>query len=129
MADRTYLTWPFFDDAHRALRSEIETWRDRDLRVGDDADPMSACRGYVAALGKAGWLKYSVPRAYGGALESIDVRSICLIRETLGYVSGLAEFAFAMQGLGAGPITLFGSDALKKKYLPAVATGGSVAAF
>src|SRR5262245_7410974 len=129
MSERTYLTWPFFDDAHRSLHAQIEQWRDKELRIADDADPAAAAREYVAALGKAGWLKYSVPRAYGGALESIAVRSICLIRETLGYVSGLAEFAFAMQGLGAGPITLFGSDALKKKYLPAVATGASVAAF
>jgi acyl-CoA dehydrogenase len=129
MSDRTFLSWPFFDDSHRALQRDIEAWRDRDLRIADDADPSAACRAYVEALGHAGWLKYAVPRAYGGALETIDVRSICLIRETLGYVSGLAEFAFAMQGLGSGPITLFGSEALKKKYLPAVASGAAVAAF
>ena len=70
-----------------------------------------------------------MPRAYGGALDALDVRSICLIRETLGYASGLAEFAFAMQGLGSGPIALFGSEALKRKYLPGVATGESIAAF
>jgi acyl-CoA dehydrogenase len=82
-----------------------------------------ACRAYVTQLGAAGWLKYAVPRAYGGALDAFDVRSICLIRETLGYASGLAEFAFAMQGLGSGPISLFGSESLKRKYLPGVAAG------
>jgi alkylation response protein AidB-like acyl-CoA dehydrogenase len=129
MPDRTYLHWPFFTDAHRALARDIEAWRDRELREAHDADPAAACRAYVAQLGRAGWLKYAVPRAFGGALDTLDVRSICLIRETLGYVSGLAEFAFAMQGLGSGPISLFGSDALKKKYLPGVAAGTSVAAF
>jgi len=129
MPDRTYLTWPFFTDAHRALARDVEAWRDRELREAHDADPAAVCRGYVAQLGQAGWLKYAVPRAYGGAFDALDVRSICLIRETLGYVSGLAEFAFAMQGLGAGPISLFGSEALKQRYLPRVADGSSVAAF
>src|SRR6185295_11087622 len=129
MPDRTYLDWPFFDDAHRALQREVEAWRDREWRRADETNPAAACSDYVAQLGRSGWLKYAVPRAFGGALDTIDVRSICLIRETLGYASGLAEFSFAMQGLGAGPITLFGSDELKQKYLPGVAAGTSVAAF
>jgi len=129
MADRTYLDWPFFDDSHRVLAREVAAWRDRELRDAHDPDPAAACRAFVAQLGAAGWLKYAVPRAYGGVLDAFDVRSICLIRETLGYASGLAEFAFAMQGLGSGPISLFGSDALKQKYLPAVASGASIAAF
>ena len=129
MADRTYLDWPFLDAAHRALARDIAAWRDQALIGDHSSDPSEACRAYVAQLGAAGWLKYTVPRAYGGALETIDVRSICLIRETLGYVSGLAEFAFAMQGLGSGPISFFGSDALKRKYLPDVAAGKTVAAF
>ena len=129
MADSTYLDWPFFGDAHRALQRDAATWRDRDFRELDDSDPAAACRGYVAQLGSAGWLKYAVPRGHGGALDSLDVRSLCLIRETLGYSSGLAEFAFAMQGLGSGPISLFGSDALKRKYLPGVAAGSAIAAF
>jgi acyl-CoA dehydrogenase len=129
MPDRTFLHWPFFTDAHRALQRDVEAWRDRHLRLQDDADAFAACRAYVTQLGAAGWLKYTVPRAYGGVLDALDVRSICLIRETLGYASGLAEFAFAMQGLGAGPIALFGSDALKKKYLPGVAAGTAIAAF
>jgi acyl-CoA dehydrogenase len=125
MADRTYLQWPFFDDSHRELQRAIEAWRDQHFRVHDDSDPFAASRGYVSAFGQAGWLKYAVP----GAGHALDVRSLCLIRETLGYASGLAEFAFAMQGLGAGPISLFGSDELKRKYLPAVAAGTSIAAF
>jgi acyl-CoA dehydrogenase len=129
MADSTYLGWPFFDDAHRALAADAAAWRDRELESHHDADPAKACRAYVSQLGAAGWLKYTVPRAYGGALESFDVRSICLLRETFGYASGLAEFAFAMQGLGSGPISLFGSEGLKKQYLPGVAAGTSIAAF
>ena len=103
MADRTYLDWPFLDDAHRALARDVTAWRDREL-LDDRTIPIRrrpAAR-YVTQLGAAGWLKYAVPRAYGGALDTFDVRSICLIRETLGYASGLAEFAFAMQGLGSG---------------------------
>jgi len=129
MADRTYLGWPFFDDTHRALAADAVAWRDRELGAHHDADPAKACRAYVSQLGAAGWLKYTVPRAYGGALDAFDVRSICLLRETFGYTSGLAEFALAMQGLGSGPIALFGSEALKKKYLPGVAAGTSIAAF
>jgi len=129
MADSTYLDWPFFSDAHRRLQREVEAWRNGQFRALDDSDPAAACRGYVNQLGSAGWLTYAVPRLYGGALEALDVRSLCLIRETLGYASGLAEFAFAMQGLGSGPISLFGSESLKRKYLPGVANGTSIAAF
>jgi len=129
MADRTYLSWPFFDDAHRELAGAAAAWRDRELDEHHEPDPATACRAYVTQLGAAGWLKYAVPRAYGGVLDALDVRSICLLRETFGYVSGLAEFALAMQGLGSGPISLFGSEAMKKKYLPAVAAGTSIAAF
>jgi acyl-CoA dehydrogenase len=129
MADRTYLDWPFLDDSHRAMAAGITAWRDRELSGAHSADPSAVCRAYVRQLGEAGWLKYAVPRAYGGALDTFDVRSICLIRETLGYTSGLAEFAFAMQGLGSAPIALYGSEAQKQAYLPAVATGAAIAAF
>ena len=129
MADSTYLSWPFFTDAHRALQRDLATWRERELEHHDGGDPGEACCAYVAQLGGAGWLKYTVPAAHGGALEGLDVRSLCLVRETLGYSSGLAEFAFAMQGLGSGPISLFGSETLKQKYLPGVARGSAVAAF
>ena len=129
VADVTYLQWPFFAAAHRRLQSDLRAWRDEQLRLQDESDPSVACQDYVGQLGRAGWLRYAVPQAYGGALASLDVRTFCLIRETLGYASGLAEFAFAMQGLGSGPVSLFGSEALKQKYLPAVAAGSSVAAF
>jgi alkylation response protein AidB-like acyl-CoA dehydrogenase len=129
VADTTYLAWPFFTDAHRRLQRELAAWRDAHFKELDEADPAAACRGYVEQLAAARWLNYAVPRAYGGALETLDVRSLCLIRETLGYASGLAEFAFAMQGLGSGPISLFGSDALKARYLPGVAAGTAIAAF
>jgi alkylation response protein AidB-like acyl-CoA dehydrogenase len=129
VADSTYLSWPFFTDAHRSLQGKLCAWRDREFQPKDDRDPAAACRAYVAQLGSAGWLKYAVPRAHGGALDALDVRSLCLIRETLGYASGLAEFAFAMQGLGSGPISLFGSEVLKRKYLPGVANGTTIAAF
>lgn len=129
MADRTYLDWPFFDEAHRALARDVAAWRDRELGEADGSDPAEACRAYVVQMGEAGWLKYAVPRAWGGAFDVLDVRSICLIRETLGYTSGLAEFAFAMQGLGSGPISLFGTDTQKQRYLPGVAAGSSIAAF
>jgi acyl-CoA dehydrogenase len=129
MPDRTFLDWPFFGDAHRQLARDVEAWRDEHLHLRDDDDPFGACRDYVGQLGAGGWLKYAVPGAFGGAREALDVRAICLIRESLGYASGLAEFAFAMQGLGAGPISLFGSEDLRRKYLPSVAAGQSVAAF
>jgi alkylation response protein AidB-like acyl-CoA dehydrogenase len=132
MADTTYLDWPFFDAPHRALASDLAAWRDTALTLKNDDDPSAACRDYVKQLGAAGWLKFAVPKAYGGALDGaggLDIRATCLIRETLAYASGLAEFAFAMQGLGSGPIALYGSEALKRTYLPGVATGASIAAF
>lgn len=129
MPEQTYLQWPFFTAAHRDLERDVRAWRDEHMRLQDDTDASAACRSYVAQLGGAGWLKYAVPRAYGGILESLDVRSLCLLRETLGYASALAEFAFAMQGLGSGPISLFGSESLKARYLPGVADGRRIAAF
>ena len=93
----------------------------------DDVD--AVCRRFVGLLGAGGWLRYCVPRAHGGVFETLDVRSLCLCRETLAQFSGLADFAFAMQGLGAGPISLFGSDDLKARYLPGVRDGERIAAF
>jgi alkylation response protein AidB-like acyl-CoA dehydrogenase len=87
------------------------------------------CRKIVAQLGDGGWLRYCVPASHGGAFEKLDVRALCLCRETLAQVSGLADFAFAMQGLGAGPIALYGSDELKQRYLPGVRDGKRIAAF
>ncbi len=129
MSDCAFLEWPFFDEAHRRLAGELESWCSAELKAahGDDVD--SECRDLVKRLGEAGWLRYCVPAAYGGVHESLDVRSLALIRETLARHSGLADFAFAMQGLGSGTISLFGSDAQKAAYLPAVAEGRKIAAF
>jgi len=128
MADKTYLDWPFFDDAHRELKRELGAWCEQySFDNGDDVDDI--CRQLVADLGTAGWLRNCVPAQWGGASDKLDVRSIALCRETLAYYSGLADFALAMQGLGSGAISLFGSDAQRQQYLPAVAQGASIAAF
>lgn len=123
------MEWPFFDDSHRQLAASLEAWATAEIDQDHQGDVDSACRSLVKQLGKAGWLKYGVPAAYGGIHDQLDVRSLCIARETLGRVSGLADFSFAMQALGSGPISFFGSDELKKKYLPRVATGEAIAAF
>ncbi|HYG85073.1 MAG TPA: acyl-CoA dehydrogenase family protein [Azospirillum sp.] len=128
MPDRTFLSWPFFDDSHRVLASELDAWAANavtPLEHDAELDVDGTCRVLVRLLGEAGWLRHAVPEP-GGRL---DVRSLCLIRETLARHAGLADFAFAMQGLGTGPITLFGSDALKQRYLPPVREGRRIAAF
>ena len=131
MADRSFLGWPFFDDAHRALADEIDAWAAAEIAPlehhGTDVD--DACRHLVSLLGQGGWLRHCIPAAHGGAAETFDVRSLCLLRETLARYSGLADFSFAMQGLGSGPITLAGSEALRAEYLPAVGDGSRIAAF
>ncbi len=115
-----HLSWPFFDDAHRAFEGELRAWLEAAHVAEDERDPDAAVRGWVAALGAAGWLR---------ACVELDVRRLCLARETLAYRSALADFAFAMQGLGSGAIALFGNDAQKARYLDAVATGRAIAAF
>ena len=129
MADRSFLDWPFFDDSHRNLAAKLESWCRAELGDVGAVDIDDACRALVRTLGDAGWLRYCVPAAYGGVHESLDARSLALIRETLARHSGLADFAFAMQGLGSGTITLFGTEEQKKAYLPAVAQGDKIAAF
>jgi len=128
VSDKTYLDWPFFDDAHRALARDLDAWSGERLAAGH-VDVDRACRDLVALLGEAGWLEYCVPRAFGGRLERIDSRSLCIVRETLARHDGLADFAFAMQGLGSGAISLYGTEALKERYLPRVAAGEAIAAF
>ncbi|PSJ43068.1 acyl-CoA dehydrogenase family protein [Allosphingosinicella deserti] len=128
-ANLSFLDWPFFDDSHRVLAEKLEAWCVAALDDDEPADVDAACRDLVARLGAAGWLRYCVPAAYGGMHETLDVRSLALIRETLARHSGLADFAFAMQGLGSGTISLFGSDAQKQTYLPAVGRGEKIAAF
>jgi len=125
MADLAFLDWPFFEDRHRALAAELEGWCAGNLSDEEPDDVDEACRALVGSLGAGGWLQHCVPDADG----RLDVRSLALIRETLARHSGLADFAFAMQGLGSGTISLFGTDAQKAAYLPAVARGEKIAAF
>ncbi len=130
MADRSFLDWPFFDESHRALADGLEQWCGEHLsHHHDETDIDGECRNLVRKLGEAGWLRYCVPAAFGGVHDQLDVRSLALIRETLARHSGLADFAFAMQGLGSGTITLLGTEAQKQAYLPAVARGEKIAAF
>jgi acyl-CoA dehydrogenase len=124
-----HLDWPFYDEAHRRLAADLGHWAAAAGLGADHADTDAACRALVRALGDAGWLRYCVPAAYGGALAALDSRSLCLARETLAWHDGLADFTFAMQGLGSGAITLAGSEAQKTRWLPAVARGEAIAAF
>ena len=131
MADASFLSWPFFDDSHRALARRLESWAEAEV---DGEEPPrekvgEVCRALVRQLGRGGWLRYVVPAEHGGAHDRLDVRSLCLTRETLARRAGLADFAFAMQGLGSGPISLFGSEEVKRRYLPPVRDGEAVAAF
>ena len=127
------LSWPFFDDGHRALARDLNAWAEDHLREeeaeGGAEDVEQVCRTLVARLGEAGWLRYCVAKEYGGANLAIDVRSLCLMRENLAKRSGLADFAFAMQGLGSGAISIGGTAEQKHKYLPQVAAGKLIAAF
>ncbi len=124
------LRLPFFDDAHRTLHDSAHAWSAQHLTDRVHHGSVDArCQELTRILGDAGWLRYCVPAAYGGMFEELDSRSLCLMRQTLGYYDGLADFAFVMQGLGSGPISLFGSEALKQKYLPEVARGNMLAAF
>jgi alkylation response protein AidB-like acyl-CoA dehydrogenase len=132
MPETTYLHWPFFADTHRALATRLRDWTSANARLfahpaNDAVD--AHCRKLVTELSAAGFTKYVIPKAQGGATEKLDVRSICLVREHLAYHSGLADFAFAMQGLGSGPISLFGSDALRSAHLGGIADGKIITAF
>ncbi|MGS5085145.1 acyl-CoA dehydrogenase family protein [Hydrogenophaga sp. A37] len=127
LAPTAHLELPFFDDAHRALANGLGAWA-REQRV-DESDDRAACKEWVQRLGAAGWLRYCVPEAHGGALPALDSRALVILRETLAYHSPLADFAFAMQGLGSGAITLAGTPAQQARYLPAVASGEKIAAF
>ena len=118
---------PFFDAHHREMAPRLADWAA--LQGVDETDDRAACRDWVARLGQDGWLRYCVPGAHGGALPSLDSRSLVILRETLAFHSPLADFAFAMQGLGSGAITLAGTPAQKARYLSAVASGQKIAAF
>ena len=117
------LSWPFFDDGHRVFAAALARWADTTLPSLPHDDVDAACRARVKALGEAGFLKAAVPAEHGGLHPRLDVRTLCLAREILAFRDGLADFAFAMQGLGSGAITLDGSAELKARYLPPVRDG------
>ena len=123
------LTWPFFDDGHRRFAENVSRWAKASLPALPHDDVDAACRARGKALGEAGFLKAVVPAAFGGLHERLDVRTLCLAREVLAFHDGLADFSFAMQGRGTGSISLFGSDALRQRYLPPVCEGRAIAAF
>jgi acyl-CoA dehydrogenase len=151
---REFLQWPFFTDAHRELAARVDLWAAQRFAAqagggghAEDRDSVdAACRQLVRDLGRGGWTRYSVPGAAAPAgvmasgavatpnaveapAAAFDVRALALIRETLAWHDGLADFAFAMQGLGSGPISLAGSREIKQRYLPRVAAGEAIAAF
>jgi len=125
------LQWPFFDQHHAALRQSLHAWASQHLQHdANEKNVDDSCRRLVAALGRDGWLAHAVAGpAYGGRQDTIETRSICLIREGLAWHHGLADFAFAMQGLGSGAISLFGSSEQRVAFLPRVASGAAIAAF
>ena len=132
MSDGSFLQWPFFNDEHRELAARLDDWASRhipSLTAEEHHDLDGTCKAIVKALGDAGFTSYAVPASAGGQHKKLDVRSLCIIRETLARHNALADFAFAMQGLGSGPISLFGDEAQQADYLNAVATGDKIAAF
>jgi acyl-CoA dehydrogenase len=134
MTSSSHLDWPFLEPRHKALATDLDRWagrvlshqvEDHSVRAVDDA-----CRKLVRQLGEGGWLKYAIGgTAYGASGDTIDTRAVCLIRETLARHSGLADFAFAMQGLGSGAISIFGTQEQKQRYLSRVGNGTAIAAF
>ena len=135
MNSASHLAWPFFDEAHRVFKTQLQDWTSKQFaaqHVHDESrDAIDReCVSLVKALGQGGWLKPAIAgKAYGGASEVIDTRTICLLREELAWHHGLADFAFAMQGLGSGAISLKGTPEQQAAYLPRVAKGEALAAF
>lgn len=127
MADRSFLNWPFFEDRHRELAAELQAWAGKELGAVDHSDTDATCRRIVTMLGESGFLTHSAVDPQAGT--GLDVRSLCLIRETLARHDGLADFAFAMQGLGTGAISLFGTDAQKAQWLTLTRAGKAISAF
>nr|WP_255697614.1 acyl-CoA dehydrogenase family protein [Pseudacidovorax sp. NFM-22] len=121
----TYLDWPFFEPHHRELAKAVDAWAAQNIAQDHGHDVDAECRALVKALGAGGWLKHAV----GESAQTMDARAICLIRETLARHSGLADFAFAMQGLGSGAISLHGTPAQRERYLTRVARGEAISAF
>ncbi len=132
MSDATYRNWPFFDDAHRRLATSADAWAAEHLRGAESITPGNvdaSCRRFVRDFGVDGWLRYCVPEEFGGDAARLDTRSICLIREAFAQADALAEFAFAMQGLGSHPLAMHGSAEIKRRYLSRVVAGQAIAAF
>ncbi|MGJ8628416.1 MAG: acyl-CoA dehydrogenase family protein [Sulfitobacter sp.] len=125
MSDRSFLDWPFFEPRHKTLAEALDTWAGRELVSVDHSDTDAACQSLVAMLGTAGWLQHSGAEAD----ERLDVRALCLIRETLARHDGLADFAFAMQGLGTGAISLSGTPEQQAAWLPKTRSGTAISAF
>ena len=126
MTDRSFLAWPFFEERHRELAASLEDWCEATIHDAEASDPDERVpRARCAELGKAGFLKLCV----GDGNRRPDVRSLAICRETLARYHGLADFAFAMQGLGSGAISLFGTVEQKREWLPKVASGEAIAAF
>ena len=124
MVDRSFLTWPFFEDRHRVLADRLDSWAQANLSQLNHTDTDATCRKLVRMMGDAGWLEYSASE-----VGTLDVRTLCLIRETLARHDGLADFAFAMQGLGTGAITLFGTHKQKATWLTQTRAGSAISAF
>jgi len=130
MSDTRYLDWPFFEPRHAALARELDAWATQNVSDSHGSDVDAQCVTLVRALGQGGWLRHAVGGSvFGAASDTIDTRAICLIRETLARHSGLADFAFAMQGLGSGAISLDGTPDQKARYLPRVENGEAISAF
>jgi len=135
MNSASHLAWPFFDEAHRDFKPQLQEWTSKQFadQHGHDESRDAIdreCVSLVKALGQGGWLKPAIAgKAHGGASEVIDTRTICLLREELAWHHGLADFAFAMQGLGSGAISLKGTPEQQAAYLPRVAKGEALAAF
>ena len=133
----SFLDWPFFSDSHRQLALRLSEWAVARFARGPAAEDRQsvddACRQLVRDLGRAGWTRYCVPQeatqGTAGPARGFDVRSLALIRETLARHDALADFAFAMQGLGSGAISIAGSPELQTRYLPRVVAGEAIAAF
>jgi acyl-CoA dehydrogenase len=123
------LAWPFFDEEHRAFVARLERWLNGVEVLDDEERADESCRAWVRALAEGGILRTCVPDFFGGLRTALDVRTLCLVRETLARRSALADFAFAMQGLGSGAITLFGTAELQRRFLPGVVDGRLIAAF
>jgi acyl-CoA dehydrogenase len=131
MSSNPFLEWPFFDDSHRRLAGEFEAWvaSHHGVLEADGLDEMQAVRAIARLLGAGGWLRYLLPASLGGPRERVDVRGLCIVRDILARRSGLADCTFAMQGLGAVPIVLFGSAAQQSAYLPRIADGTCITGF